>query len=101
MCIFGQLDFGFRTNSHMLFSFRKFENIYIGWGLKKAGAEYGPPLPPPPQKEYPNGPEVTEALDPTPEEEQELNKALEEQQSAQEEMVESEEEEEEDDDEDD
>ncbi|XP_070765475.1 radial spoke head protein 4 homolog A [Enoplosus armatus] len=77
---------------------KKFENIYVGWGLKYAGEGYSPPVPPPPQKEYPSGPEVTEALDPSLEEEQAVKEALEEQQAAQEEMEDTDEEEEEDDD---
>ncbi|KAM7388810.1 hypothetical protein PAMP_024957 [Pampus punctatissimus] len=76
----------------------KFENIYVGWGLKYSGEGYSPPVPPLPQKEYPSGPEITEALDPTLEEEQALQEALEEQQDAQEEMMDTDEEEEEDDD---
>ncbi|XP_026201856.1 radial spoke head protein 6 homolog A isoform X2 [Anabas testudineus] len=59
---------------------KKFENIYVGWGLKYAGEGYSPPVPPPPQKEYPSGPEITEALDPSLEEEQALKDALEDQQ---------------------
>lgn len=51
-----------------------------------------------PQKEYPSGPEITEALDPSLEEEQALKDSLEEQQAAQEEMEDTEEGEEEDDD---
>ncbi|XP_074524620.1 radial spoke head protein 4 homolog A [Halichoeres trimaculatus] len=77
---------------------KKFENIYIGWGLKYAGEGFSPPVPPLPQKEYPSGPEIAEATDPSLEEEQALKEALEEQQAAQEEMDESDEEEEEDDD---
>ena len=61
--------------------FRKFENMYVGWGLKYAGEGYSPPMPPPPQEEYPSGLEITEALDPTVEEEVELRAALEEQES--------------------
>lgn len=79
-------------------AFRKFENIYVGWGLKYSGEGYSPPVPPLPQKEYPSGPEITEALDPTLEEELALQEALEEQQAAQEEMVDTDEEEAEDDD---
>ncbi|KAE8293877.1 Radial spoke head protein 4-like protein A Radial spoke head-like protein 3 [Larimichthys crocea] len=77
---------------------KKFENMYIGWGLKYAGEGYSPPVPPPPQKEYPSGSEITEALDPSLEEEQALKESLEEQQAAQEEMEGTDEEEEEDDD---
>lgn len=72
--------------------------MYIGWGLKYAGEGYSPPVPPPPQKEYPSGSEITEALDPSLEEEQALKESLEEQQAAQEEMEGTDEEEEEDDD---
>lgn len=79
---------------------RKFENIYVGWGLKYAGEGYRPPIPPVPQKEYPSGPEITEALDPTLEEEEAFKEFLEEQQAA-EEAEAAEEEDEEDEDEDD
>ncbi|XP_055083454.1 radial spoke head protein 4 homolog A [Periophthalmus magnuspinnatus] len=75
---------------------KKFENIYIGWGLKYAGEGYSPPVPPPPQREYASGPEITEALDPVVEEEQALKDALEEQEAAREEMEEEEEEDEDD-----
>lgn len=75
---------------------KKFENIYIGWGLKYAGDGYSPHVPPPPQNEYPSGPEVTEAQDPTVEEEQALKDALEEQEGAKDELEETEEEEEDD-----
>ncbi|KAI3368428.1 hypothetical protein L3Q82_025387 [Scortum barcoo] len=77
---------------------KKFENIYIGWGLKYAGEGYSPLVPPPPQEEYPSGPEITEDLDPSLEEEQALKEALEEQQAAQEEMEDTDKEEEEEDD---
>ncbi|KAK2815991.1 hypothetical protein Q5P01_026458 [Channa striata] len=77
---------------------KKFENFYVGWGLKYAGEGYSPPVPPPPEKEYPSGPEITETLDPSLEEEQALKEALEEQQAAQEAMEASAEEDEEDDD---
>ncbi|XP_051802912.1 radial spoke head protein 6 homolog A isoform X2 [Acanthochromis polyacanthus] len=79
---------------------KKFENIYIGWGVKYAGEGYIPSVPPLPQKEYPSGADITETLDPTLEEEQMLQEALEEQQAAQEEMEEEEEEEEEEEDDD-
>uniref|UniRef100_UPI0037E71F8C radial spoke head protein 6 homolog A n=1 Tax=Semicossyphus pulcher TaxID=241346 RepID=UPI0037E71F8C len=75
---------------------KKFDNIYVGWGLKYAGEGYSPPVPSLPQKEYPSGPEITEAMDPSLEEEQALKEAFEEQQAAQEEMGDSDEEEEDD-----
>ncbi|XP_005812946.1 radial spoke head protein 4 homolog A [Xiphophorus maculatus] len=75
---------------------KKFENIYIGWGLKYVGEVYSPPIPPPPLMEYQNGPEITEGLDPTPEEEQALKEDLEEQQAALEEAEASEDDEDED-----
>lgn len=82
-----------------LSSFRKFENVYVGWGLKYAGEGYRPPIPPVPQKEYPSGPEITEALDPTLEEEEAFKEYLEEQQAAEEvEGADEEDEEDEDDD---
>uniref|UniRef100_A0AAY4BJS6 Uncharacterized protein n=1 Tax=Denticeps clupeoides TaxID=299321 RepID=A0AAY4BJS6_9TELE len=43
---------------------RKFENVYIGWGVK-SDAAFSPALPPDPQREFPGGPEVTEEADPT------------------------------------
>ncbi|XP_056601076.1 radial spoke head protein 6 homolog A [Triplophysa dalaica] len=58
---------------------KKFGNIYLGWGMKYLGTAYTPVMPPLPQSEYPSGPEITEALDPTVEEEQALKAALEEQ----------------------
>ncbi|XP_037624965.1 radial spoke head protein 6 homolog A [Sebastes umbrosus] len=73
---------------------KKFENIYVGWGLKCTGEGYSPPVPPPPQNEYPSGPEITEALDPSLEEEQMLKEALEEQEAAQEELEDTDEEDE-------
>ncbi|KAG5844531.1 hypothetical protein ANANG_G00163480 [Anguilla anguilla] len=78
---------------------KKFENIYIGWGMKFSGDGYTPPVPPAPQREYPSGEEITEALDPSLEEEQALQAALEERRAAEEEAeeLEGEEEEEEDD----
>ncbi|KAM9408374.1 radial spoke head protein 4 homolog A-like [Pholidichthys leucotaenia] len=76
---------------------KKSENVYVGWGVKCTGEGYSLPLPLQPQKEYPSGPEITEALDPSLEEEQALQEALEEEQAAQEEMEESGEEEEDDD----
>lgn len=48
---------------------------------------------PPPQSEYPSGPEITEALDPSVEEEQALKAALEEQTAALEETEDLEDEE--------
>lgn len=69
------------------FASRKFDSIYIGWGLKSPESKYGfsPTVVPAPQSEYTSGPEITEALDPTLDEEQALKAALEEQRAAQEE----------------
>ncbi|XP_056270117.1 radial spoke head protein 4 homolog A isoform X2 [Pseudoliparis swirei] len=77
---------------------KKFENIYVGWGLKYAGEGYNPAVPPLPQKEYPSGPEITEALDPSLEQELVLKEALEEQQAAIEEMEDMDDEDDEEDD---
>ncbi|AWP11530.1 putative radial spoke head protein 6 -like A-like [Scophthalmus maximus] len=74
---------------------KKFENMYVGWGLKYAGEGYSPSVPQPPQREYPSEPEITEALDPSLEEEQALREALEEQQAAQEELEDADEDEDE------
>ncbi|XP_070991404.1 LOW QUALITY PROTEIN: radial spoke head protein 6 homolog A [Oncorhynchus clarkii lewisi] len=62
---------------------KKFENIYFGWGLKFAGEAYTPTFPTMPQREYTSGPEITEALDPSLEEEQALKAAMEEQKANQ------------------
>ncbi|XP_028921059.1 radial spoke head protein 6 homolog A [Ornithorhynchus anatinus] len=56
---------------------KKFENIYIGWGHKYSPGNFCPALPPAPQMEYPSGPEITEANDPTVEEELALKAAQE------------------------
>lgn len=70
----------------IVFVFRKFENIYIGWGHKYDADNYTPPPPPELMKEYPVVPEVTEIDDPTVEEERALKKAQEEAVEAAEEM---------------
>ncbi|MEQ2310683.1 Radial spoke head protein 4 A [Ameca splendens] len=69
---------------------KKFENIYVGWGLKYVGEVYTPPGPPLPLNEYPSGSEITELLDPSPEEEQDFKELLEEQEAVLEETEESE-----------
>lgn len=51
-------------------TYRKFENLYIGWGHKYSPDSYTPPVPPSVCQEYPSGPEITEIDDPTVEEEQ-------------------------------
>ncbi|NWI69036.1 RSH4A protein, partial [Todus mexicanus] len=79
---------------------RKFDNIYFGWGHKYSPESYTPELPPPVQAEYPSGPEVFEASDPTVEEEQAF-KAAKEAALAEEEEEEEEEEDDEDDEEED
>ncbi|KAF4076430.1 hypothetical protein AMELA_G00215050 [Ameiurus melas] len=56
---------------------KKFENIYIGWGLQFLGEDFTPALPPPPESEYPSGPEITEVLDPSVQEEEALKEAQE------------------------
>ncbi|XP_053507646.1 radial spoke head protein 4 homolog A-like isoform X1 [Ictalurus furcatus] len=61
---------------------KKFENIYIGWGLQFLGEDFTPALPPPPESEYPSGPELTEVLDPSVQEEEALKEAQEARQAA-------------------
>ncbi|CAL1576774.1 unnamed protein product [Knipowitschia caucasica] len=75
---------------------KKFENVYVGWGLKYTAESYSPPVPPRPQREYLTGPDVMEVPDPTVEEEQDLRDALEEQEESREEAGASEEEDEDD-----
>nr|XP_014120866.1 radial spoke head protein 4 homolog A isoform X1 [Zonotrichia albicollis] len=48
---------------------RKFENIYFGWGHKYNPESHTPALPPPAEAEFPTEPGITEAADPTVEEE--------------------------------
>lgn len=55
---------------HFFFTYRKFENLYIGWGHKYSVENYTPPGPPPVYQEYPSGPEIAEMDDPSVEEEQ-------------------------------
>ncbi|XP_004381844.1 radial spoke head protein 6 homolog A [Trichechus manatus latirostris] len=76
---------------------KKFENIYIGWGHKYSPENFNPALPAPIQQEYPSGPEIMEATDPTVEEEQALKAAQEQALAAAEEEEEEEEEDEEED----
>merc|ERR1712096_604225 len=57
---------------------KKFENVYIGYGHKYQSQNYSPPPPPPIQREYPSGADITEAEDPTVEEEVALKAAQEE-----------------------
>jgi len=48
--------------------------VYIGWGHKYSALSYSPPPIVPVQTEYPPGPEISEATDPSPEDEKALNK---------------------------
>ncbi|NXL63887.1 RSH4A protein, partial [Chordeiles acutipennis] len=57
---------------------KKFDNTYFGWGHKYNPENHAPALPQPVQAEYPSGPEITEARDPTLEEEQAFQAAREE-----------------------
>ena len=58
----------------LLFHASNFENVYIGWGHKYSASNYSPPMVAEAQTEYPPGPEVSEATDPTPEEEKATGK---------------------------
>jgi len=69
---------------------KKFENVYVGYGHKYKSENYSPPAPPPIQDEFSSGPEITEADDPTPEEEAALRAAQQEAAEAAEEMGEAE-----------
>lgn len=71
--------------------------MYVGTGHKYSQDNYSAPPPPPIQEEFPSGPEITEAEDPTPEEEAALRAAEMEAAEAAEEMEDAEEEEDEDD----
>ena len=63
---------------HLIDVFRRFENLYVGYGHKYGSQNYSPEPPPPMQKEYASGPEITEAEDPSVEEEAALKAAQEE-----------------------
>lgn len=78
--------------AHAFATGKKFENVYIGWGHKYSQDNYSPPAVPPVMEEFPSGPEITEAEDPTPEEEAALRAARQEAAEAAEEMEEAEEE---------
>ena len=87
----------YMTDWHIFYSFRKFENVYIGWSHKYSSENYSPPAPAPIQDEFPSGPEITEIEDPTPEEEAAL-RAAQQEAAENEEMGEEEGDEDEDDD---
>lgn len=76
---------------------KKFENVYVGFGHKYSQENYSPPPPPAILEEFPSGPEITEAEDPTPEEEAALKAAEMEAAEAAEDAEEGEEEEDEED----
>lgn len=80
--------------------YRKFENVYIGWGHKYSPDNYTPPALPPVYQEYPSGAEITEMDDPSVEEEQAFEASREAAALPVEEMEDTEEDEDEEDDED-
>ncbi|KAL8619220.1 hypothetical protein ACOMHN_050002 [Nucella lapillus] len=69
---------------------RFFENLYVGWGQKACGDNFEPALPEAPMDEFPTGPEVIEAEDPSPETEAAIRAAMKEQEVANEEEEEEE-----------
>ena len=71
--------------------------MYLGWGHKYSSENYSPPAPAPIQDEFPSGPEITEAEDPTPEEEAALRAAQQEAAENAEDIEEGEDDEEDDD----
>lgn len=100
VCLFLVLEYYFLTpywNPFSLTYNRRFENVYVGSGHKYNPDNYSPPPPPAVQEEFPSGPEITEAEDPTPEEEAALRAAQLEAEEAAEEMDDPEEDEEDDD----
>jgi hypothetical protein len=76
---------------------RKFENIYIGWGMKYSSRPFNPTIPPSVQDEFPVGADIAETTDPTAEQEKALRAAQEEAQAQLEEEEEPDDESEEDD----
>ncbi|XP_002741113.1 radial spoke head protein 4 homolog A-like [Saccoglossus kowalevskii] len=83
--------------AHAFGTEKKFENVYIGWGHKYLQDNYSPPQLPPAMEEFPSGPEITEAEDPTVEEEAALRAAQQEAQENAEEMEDVDEDEDEED----
>lgn len=75
---------------------RKFENMYIGWGLKYRARPFNPSLPPSVQDEFPAGADIAETTDPSAEQEKALRAAQDEAQAQLEEEEEPDEESEED-----
>ena len=71
--------------------FRKYENVYIGWGMKYSSRPFNPSLPEAIQEEFPAGADITETSDPTAEQEAALKAAKEEAQANMEEEEEPEE----------
>ncbi|KAK7506211.1 hypothetical protein BaRGS_00002323 [Batillaria attramentaria] len=61
---------------------RFFENLYVGWGQKYLYDNFEPALPEFPLDEFPTGPEVIEADDPSPETEAAIRAAMREQEVA-------------------
>ncbi|WAR19877.1 RSH4A-like protein [Mya arenaria] len=78
--------------AHAFATGKKFENVYVGHGHKYSQDNYSPPSVPAIMEEFPSGPEITEAEDPTPEEEAALRAARQEAAEAAEDMEEAEEE---------
>ncbi len=54
---------------------RKFENLYVGWGMKYSSRPFNPSLPPVVQEEFPAGADIAETTDPTAEQEKALKTA--------------------------
>lgn len=69
------------TYSNIYYFNRKFDNIYIGWGLKYSTRSFNPSLPPTVQEEFPAGADIAETVDPTAEHEKALRAAQEEAQA--------------------
>lgn len=65
----------------LYFSNRKFENIYVGWGLKYSARPFNPTLPPTVQDEFPAGADIIETTDPSADQEKALRAAQEEAQA--------------------
>ena len=76
---------------------RKFENIYIGWGMKYSARPFNPSLPPPVQEEFPAGADIAETEDPSADQERALRQSQEDQRAQEEEEEEPDEESDEDD----
>ncbi|KAH8853474.1 Radial spoke head protein 6 like [Schistosoma japonicum] len=64
------------TGAHAVSWGKRFENIYIGWGIKSVTSGFQPQLQPVEMEEYQENSDLNETMDPTPQEEAALRALL-------------------------